>query len=65
MAIELATNSKKMKEVKEKLSNNIKTAPLFNTAMFTKHLESAYKTIYERHHKGLKPEHIFIEDSKK
>ena len=61
MAIELATNSKKMKEVKEKLSNNIKTAPLFNTAMFTKHLESAYKTIYERHHDGLRPEHIYVE----
>ncbi|MDC1015744.1 tetratricopeptide repeat protein [Candidatus Thioglobus sp.] len=64
MAIELATNSKKMKEVKEKLSNNIKTAPLFNTALFTKHLESAYKTIYERHHDGLRPEHIYVEDSK-
>ncbi|MDC1015743.1 tetratricopeptide repeat protein [Candidatus Thioglobus sp.] len=61
MAIELATNSKKMKEVKEKLSNNIKTAPLFNTALFTKHLESAYKTIYERHHDGLRPEHIYVE----
>ena len=64
MAIELATNSKKMKEVKEKLSNNIKTAPLFNTALFTKYLESTYKTIYKRHHDGLRPEHIYVEDSK-
>jgi predicted O-linked N-acetylglucosamine transferase (SPINDLY family) len=47
MAIELATNSKRLKEVKEKLSNNIKTAPLFNTALFTNHLESAYKSIYK------------------
>ena len=38
MAIELATNSKKMKEVKEKLAKNIKSAPLYDTLLFTKHL---------------------------
>ena len=65
MAIELAKNPKKLKQIKEKLAKNIKSAPLYDTLLFTKHLESAFKLIYERHHKGLKPDHIFIEDSKK
>jgi len=28
--------------------------------LFTKHLESAYSIIYERHHEGLEPDHIYV-----
>ena len=59
-AIELAMNPQKMREIKEKLAKNIKTAPLYNTPLFTKHLESAYEKIYERYHDNLKPEHIYV-----
>jgi len=60
LAIELAKNPKKMSELKAKLAKNIKTAPLFNSQLFTKHLESAYSIIYERHHEGLEPDHIYV-----
>ena len=60
LAIELAKNPKKMSEIKAKLAKNIKTAPLFNSQLFTKHLESAYSIIYERHHEGLEPDHIYV-----
>jgi len=63
LAIELATNPKKFKAIKDKLAKNLPSAPLFDTPLFTKHLESAYKTMYDRHHKGLEPDHIYVERS--
>ena len=61
LAIELATNPDKLKAIKDKLANNLSTAPLYDTKLFTKNLESAYTQMYERHHQGLKPEHIYVE----
>jgi protein O-GlcNAc transferase len=64
LAIELATNQDKLKAIKEKLANNLATAPLYDTKLFTKNIESAYKQMYYRHHKGLEPDHINVEDLK-
>ena len=61
-AIELATNPDKLKAIKTKLKTNRLTTPLFDTPRFTKHLEDAYKKMYERYHADLPPEHIYIED---
>ena len=61
LAIELATNPDKLKVIKEKLKNNLSTAPLYNTKLFTKNLESAYTQMYERYQKGLEPDHIYVE----
>jgi predicted O-linked N-acetylglucosamine transferase (SPINDLY family) len=61
LAIELATNPEKMKSIKDKLASNLSTAPLFDTKLFTKNLESAYIEMYERYHKGLEPDHIYVE----
>ena len=60
MAIELATNADKLKTIKDKLAQNLPTAPLYDTALFTQHIESAYKTMYERHHKDLERDHIYV-----
>ena len=61
LAIELATNPEKLKIIKDKLVNNLSTAPLYNTPLFTKNLETAYTEMYERHHKGLEPDHIYVD----
>ena len=61
LAIELATNPEKMQAIKDKLASNLSTAPLYNTKLFVKNLESAYTTMYERHHEGLDPDHIYVE----
>ena len=61
LAIELATNPNKLKAIKDKLAANLSTAPLYNTKLFVKNLESAYTTMYERHHEGLEPDHIYVE----
>jgi predicted O-linked N-acetylglucosamine transferase (SPINDLY family) len=61
LAIELATNPAKLKEIKTKLESNRLTTPLFDTPRFTKHLEDAYTKMCKRYHADLPPEHIYIE----
>jgi len=64
LAIELATNPKQLKAIKDKLAKNLPSAPLYDTPLFTRHLESAYKTMYDRYHEGLEPDHIYVKYSK-
>lgn len=60
LAIELATNPGKLAAVKRRLADNRLTMPLFNTQLYTKHIEAAYTQMYERHQAGLPPEHIYV-----
>ena len=64
LAIELALNSEKLKTIKDKLNNNLSTAPLYNTPLYARHLESSFLTMYDRHQRGLGPDHIFVEHIK-
>ena len=64
LAIELATDPVKLKIIKDKLVSNLPTAPLYNTSLFTRHLESAYSIMYDRYQRGLDPDHIYVENSK-
>jgi len=58
LAIRLARDSTKMAEIKRKLVANRLTTSLFNTKQFTKNLESAYLTVYERYQNGFSPENL-------
>ena len=60
LAIDLAKNSGKISSLKARLANNRATCPLFNTALFIQHIESAYQAVHERYHGGLAPEHIYV-----
>ena len=60
LAIELALNPNKLADIKLKLANNRLSAPLFDTPLFTKNLEAAYRVMYERCQAGIKPESISI-----
>ena len=62
LAIELATNPAKLKAIKDKLASNRLTTPLFNTALFTKHIEVAYTEMYERNQADLFLDHIYIKN---
>jgi len=61
LAIELATNPEKLKIIKDKLVDNLATAPLYDTQLFARHLESAYLSMYDRYQQGLDPDHIYVE----
>ena len=64
LAIELATHPEKLKNIKDKLVSNLPIAPLYDTPMFTRHLESAYSMMYERYQRGLNPDHIYVKHKK-
>ena len=46
---------------KDRLAVNLSSAPLYDTPLFTKNLEIAYKKIYQRSQKGLQPDHIYVD----
>ena len=59
LAVALATNPGWLAQLKHKLERNRLTTPLFDTALFTRHIEAAYVMMYERHHAGLPPTHLW------
>jgi len=60
LAVDLALQPEKLAGLKDKIARNRLTAPLFNTALFTEHLEAAYVAMLERYRTGAKPGHIQI-----
>lgn len=63
MAIELANKPAELLRVKNKLAANRLTAPLFDTALYAKHIEAAYIQMHDRYVQGLKPECLYINSS--
>jgi predicted O-linked N-acetylglucosamine transferase (SPINDLY family) len=59
-ALRLARDGVALRAVKAKLARNRKTAALFDTARFTRDLESAYATMRTRSRQGLAPESFNI-----
>lgn len=60
MAIELATHPDRLREIKDKLERNRLTTPLFDTQLFTKHVEAAYEAMYVRYQANLPPDVIEV-----
>ena len=60
LAVEFATDASKLKNIKNKLEINKNKLPLFNTKLFTSHIEQAYFEMYKRYNKNEKPENIKI-----
>jgi protein O-GlcNAc transferase len=61
LALKLATDPALLKSVGRKLSQNRLTHPLFDTARFARHIESAYKTMVERWQRGEPPTGFSVE----
>lgn len=60
LAMELANNPSKLAEIKARLGKNKLTYPLFDTVLFTRHIETAYLSMWERYQAGLPPQHIHV-----
>jgi len=58
MAVELATNPKRLEEIKQNLTLNRLSTPLFDTTLFTRNIENAYRQMYERYQADLPPDHF-------
>ncbi len=60
LALDLARNPDKLTALRNKLKGNRLTTPLFDTAQFTRDLETAYALMQERRLSGLAPDHIVV-----
>jgi len=60
LAVELATQPDRLHALRQKLAANRLTAPLYDTARFTRHLEQAYAAMHARRRAGQQPEHITV-----
>ena len=60
LAVELATSPRRLERIRHELERKRLTAPLFDTQLFTRHIEAAYAQMYERYQSGLPPDHIHV-----
>ena len=51
-------HSKFLSEIRQKLDANRLSAPLFDTEIFTKHLEKGYQKAYKQYFEGKDPDII-------
>jgi len=54
-ALKLARDAAALSALKTKLASNLETAPLFDIARFTRHLEAAYTEMHDRQQRVLPP----------
>ena len=55
LAVRLAGDASLLASYRARLADNRLTCPLFDTARLTRHLESAYRTMWQTHQDGGKP----------
>lgn len=60
LAFSLARDPRRMAALRQKLAENRVKEPLFNTDLFTRHIEAAYTAMLERYRVGLAPEHLSV-----
>jgi protein O-GlcNAc transferase len=60
LALALATDPNELAKIKSKLEANRLTQPLFDSAMYTRHLETGYQMAYDRYFTGNSPDTIIV-----
>jgi predicted O-linked N-acetylglucosamine transferase (SPINDLY family) len=63
LALELAQSPAMLEHLKARLKRGRRSQPLFDTARFTRNLESAYLTMWDRYQKGEPPAHFAVSPS--
>ena len=61
LALKLAREPSFLAAIKTKLARNRDTHPLFDTARFTRHIEAAYSTMWQRYQRGEAPKAFAVE----
>lgn len=61
LALKLATTPGLLDDLREKLTRQRHTAPLFDTSRTVRHLEQAYRVMHERHRRGEPPGSFNVE----
>jgi predicted O-linked N-acetylglucosamine transferase (SPINDLY family) len=61
LALELVNDRERLSSIRDRLEKNRLTKPLFDTALFARHIEAAYEAMFRRHQAGLPPDDITIQ----
>lgn len=65
LALNLAQNPDRLSELRQEILSKQATAPLFNTELYTRHIEEGYQIAYGRYFDGKKPANILIPEALK
>ena len=60
LAVELATDPGRLAGFRAKLASNIKSTPLFDIALFTRHFERALEMMWDNHEAGNPPSDMHV-----
>jgi predicted O-linked N-acetylglucosamine transferase (SPINDLY family) len=60
LALRLAREPQRLADLRRKLAHNRRSFPLFDTDRFTRHIEAAYTTMWERAERGEPPESFAV-----
>nr|WP_240932093.1 tetratricopeptide repeat protein [Sedimentitalea sp. CY04] len=61
MITNLASDKSALAKVKARLQSNLKTAPLYDTAAYTRHLEEGYRKVYQTWKQGEAKQDVHVE----
>ena len=60
LALRLATGGAELQALRQRLAANRLVSPLFDSALYTRHLETAFALMWERHQAGQPAAHIVV-----
>ena len=60
LTLQLAKHPEQLMQIRQKLMDNRLSTPLFDTELYTKHLEEGYQQAYQRYFDGKLPKAIFV-----
>jgi len=63
LAVSLANDPERLKAIRERVAGEVRASPLFDTAGYTRDLETAYRTMYEIHRAGEAPRSFAVGES--
>ncbi|MGA8614076.1 MAG: tetratricopeptide repeat protein [Xanthobacteraceae bacterium] len=63
LAVKIATEPAFCASLKDRLMHNREICPLFDTTRFTRNMEAAYTTMWQRHQRGERPRSFAVEPS--
>ena len=62
IAVDLATDPEKLAATRATLRNQVKTSPLFDIKLFTRHMERAFEMMWENYESGNSPQNFRVPD---
>jgi predicted O-linked N-acetylglucosamine transferase (SPINDLY family) len=60
LALRLSRERDVLMGFRNRLAQSRETCPLFDSTLYTRHLEAAYERMWQRHQAGQPPDHIEI-----